>query len=162
MSNSKNVSLYAASAELESLTEAERRALRSSRFSAPPLPPPPQQCQPRLAHPGGPVATNKAAALAKFLERKLQDPGGLDSINPHILEVAVKNAKDTLRASGSSIRHVSSFSDSTEESGKSKGMNPIAEEGEERKGKKKKKRKKKHKGMKVVKASKSKKKKKKF
>ena len=53
----------------------------------------------RLAHPGGPLRTNKAAALAKFLERKLQDPNGLASIDPDILELAVKNAKDTVLTS---------------------------------------------------------------
>lgn len=53
----------------------------------------------RLAHPGGPVATNKAAALAKFLERKLKDPNGLASINPDLLELAVNNAKQTVYAS---------------------------------------------------------------
>lgn len=53
----------------------------------------------RLAHPGGPLATNKAAALAKFLERKRKDPNGLTSINPELLELAVNNAKQTLYAS---------------------------------------------------------------
>lgn len=53
----------------------------------------------RLAHPGGPLTTNKAAALAKFLERKLKEPDGLSSINPDILELAVKNAKDTVFSS---------------------------------------------------------------
>ncbi|RZC51935.1 hypothetical protein C5167_020367 [Papaver somniferum] len=114
--------------DLDGLTEDERKALRGSKFA--PLPPPPKsslKTQPRLAHPGGPIATNKAAALAKFLERKLQDPDGLASINPALIERAVKNAKDTVKASnhaflllshgGSSssgyvIRHVSSFGDS--------------------------------------------------
>lgn len=53
----------------------------------------------RLAHPGGPLTTNKAVALSKFLERKLQAPNGLASINPDLLELAVKNAKDTVNAS---------------------------------------------------------------
>lgn len=53
----------------------------------------------RLAHPGGPLKTNKAAALAKFLERKLQDPNGLSSIDPDLLELAVKNARDTVISS---------------------------------------------------------------
>lgn len=53
----------------------------------------------RLAHPGGPLTTNKAAALAKFLERKLKEPDGLSSIDPDILELAVKNAKDTVISS---------------------------------------------------------------
>ncbi|KAL6952629.1 hypothetical protein U1Q18_044406 [Sarracenia purpurea var. burkii] len=73
----------------------------------------------RLAHPGGPLTTNKAAALAKFLERKLQDPNGLVSIKPELLELAVKNAKETVNASGTShsgrlVRHVDSFGDSEE------------------------------------------------
>ncbi|KAJ6904220.1 hypothetical protein NC651_021377 [Populus alba x Populus x berolinensis] len=79
---------------MEGLSEDERKALRGSKFA--PLPPPSfRSQQPRLAHPGGPLRTNKAAALAKFLERKLQDPNGLASIDPDILELAVKNAKDT-------------------------------------------------------------------
>lgn len=45
------------------------------------------------------MTTNKAAALAKFLERKLKEPDGLSSINPDILELAVKNAKDTVFSS---------------------------------------------------------------
>lgn len=61
----------------------------------------------RLAHPGGPVKTNKAAALAKFLERKLQQPDGLKSINPDLLELAVKNAKETVKASSS--KSITSF-----------------------------------------------------
>ncbi|XP_068663962.1 uncharacterized protein [Aristolochia californica] len=105
--------------ETEPLSEADLRALRGSRFAALPSLPSPPRSQPRLAHPGGPMSTNKAAALAKFLERKLQEPGGLRSINPDLLEQAVKNAKDTLRASSSSgetamgciVRHVDSFGD---------------------------------------------------
>ncbi|CAH1422176.1 unnamed protein product [Lactuca virosa] len=70
-----------------------------------------------LAHPGGPMKTNKAAALAKFLERKSQEPSGLSSINPKLVELAVKNAKETLlyarNASNSErrIQHVKSFGD---------------------------------------------------
>lgn len=45
------------------------------------------------------MKTNKAAALAKFLERKLQDPNGLSSIDPDLIELAVKNAKDTVISS---------------------------------------------------------------
>ena len=52
-----------------------------------------------MAHPGGPLTTNKAAALAKFLERKLQQPDGLDSRNPDLVKLAVKNAKETIKAS---------------------------------------------------------------
>ncbi|KAB5545372.1 hypothetical protein DKX38_013484 [Salix brachista] len=105
---------------MEGLSEDERKALRGSKFA--PLPPPPSSSrpqQPRLAHPGGPLRTNKAAALAKFLERKLQDPNGLASIDPDILELAVKNAKDTVLTSGTSksgtvIHHVTDFGDSEE------------------------------------------------
>ncbi|KAJ6989338.1 hypothetical protein NC653_022042 [Populus alba x Populus x berolinensis] len=108
---------------MEGLSEDERKALRGSKFA--PLPPPSFRSQQprysfffflfisisrvlfidyvsytvRLAHPGGPLRTNKAAALAKFLERKLQDPNGLASIDPDILELAVKNAKDTVMTS---------------------------------------------------------------
>lgn len=57
----------------------------------------------RSAHPGGPVKTNKAAALAKFLERKLRQPDGLRSINPDLLELAVKNAKETVKRSGTGM-----------------------------------------------------------
>lgn len=45
------------------------------------------------------MKTNKAAALAKFLDRKLQDPSGLSSLDPRLIELAVKNAKHTLQAS---------------------------------------------------------------
>lgn len=88
------------------------------------------------------MATNKAAALAKFLERKLQQPDGLKSIDPNLLELAVKSAKATVHASnegpsasGRVIRHVSSFGDSSEDSGE--------DQDKEEKPKKKKKKKKK-------------------
>ncbi|KAF9607394.1 hypothetical protein IFM89_034627 [Coptis chinensis] len=77
------------------LTEEERKAMRGSKF-APLSSRPPTT---RLAHPGGPLTTNKAAALAKFLERKLQEPDGLASLNPALLERAVQNAKETVLAS---------------------------------------------------------------
>lgn len=62
------------------------------------------------------MKTNKAAALAKFLERKSLEPSGLSSINPKLVELAVKNAKETVRASNASnserrIQHVNSFGD---------------------------------------------------
>ncbi|RLM85530.1 hypothetical protein C2845_PM04G33740 [Panicum miliaceum] len=74
-----------------------------------------------MAHPGGPLTTNKAAALAKFLERKLQQPDGLDSLNPDLVKLAVKNAKETIKASEAStsgrvVQHVSSFEDGSEDS----------------------------------------------
>lgn len=45
------------------------------------------------------MTTNKAAALAKFLKRKMQQPEGLSSINPELLELAIKNAKEAVYAS---------------------------------------------------------------
>lgn len=101
----------------EELTEDEKRALRGSKFAPlTSLPSSSRSKPPRLAHPGGPLKTNKAAALAKFLERKLQDPNGLASIDPALVELAVKNAKDTVISSGASssgrrIQHVASFED---------------------------------------------------
>ncbi|KAL7592748.1 hypothetical protein Lser_V15G31655 [Lactuca serriola] len=69
-----------------------------------------------LAHPGGPMKTNKVVAVAKFLERKSQEPSGLSSINSKLVELAVKNAKETVRACNASnserrIQHINSFSD---------------------------------------------------
>ncbi|KAK4586775.1 hypothetical protein RGQ29_023794 [Quercus rubra] len=128
--------------ELETLSEDERRALRGSKFAPlPSLPSSSHRSQPRLAHPGGPLRTNKAAALAKFLERKLQEPDGLASINPDLVEVAVQNAKRTVLPScgtsnsGTTIQHVDSFGD-TEDS---------FEEGKEEKKQKKNKNKNKNK-----------------
>ncbi|XP_059280623.1 uncharacterized protein LOC132034328 [Lycium ferocissimum] len=101
---------------MEQLSEDEKKALRGSKFA--PLPSS-SRSQPRLAHPGGPMKTNKAAALAKFLERKLQDPNGLSSLDPRLIELAVNNAKDTILSSGTSsrgriVQHVDSFGDSEE------------------------------------------------
>lgn len=85
---------------MEELTEDEKRALRGSKFAPlTSLPSTSRSQPPRLAHPGGPLKTNKAAALAKFLERKLQDPNGLSSIDPDLIELAVKNARDTVISS---------------------------------------------------------------
>uniref|UniRef100_A0ACD5Y5M8 Uncharacterized protein n=1 Tax=Avena sativa TaxID=4498 RepID=A0ACD5Y5M8_AVESA len=121
------------------LTDEERRALRGSKFAPLPAPPPSSRPNPRMAHPGGPLTTNKAAALAKFLERKLQQPDGLESLNPDLVNLAVKNAKETIKASkgesstsGRVVRHVPSFEDSSEVSDQ--------DDGEQRKTKKKKKR----------------------
>ncbi|KAM6545214.1 hypothetical protein CsatB_025950 [Cannabis sativa] len=135
--------------EIEELSEEEKKALRGSKFA--PLPPslPPSSSssrpQTRLAHPGGPLTTNKAAALAKFLERKLQDPNGLASINPDLLERAVKNAQETVLASTSSsgriIKHVDSFGDTETE-------DCLEEESSEPKKQKKKKKKRKNKNKK--------------
>ncbi|KAL5785240.1 hypothetical protein ACOSQ2_007632 [Xanthoceras sorbifolium] len=135
----------------EELTEEEKKALRGSKFAPLPSLPSSSSCpQPRLAHPGGPLTTNKAAALAKFLERKLKDPDGLSSINPDLLELAVKNARDTVLTSGSSksgrtIRHVTSFGDSEDSIEEVK-----VEDSELRESKKKKNKKKKNKKQKVV------------
>ncbi|KAF4355207.1 hypothetical protein F8388_012982 [Cannabis sativa] len=120
--------------EIEELSEEEKKALRGSKFA--PLPPslPPSSSssrpQTRLAHPGGPLTTNKAAALAKFLERKLQDPNGLASINPDLLERAIKNAQETVLAN--------SFGDTETE-------DCLEEESSEPKKQKKKKKKRKNK-----------------
>ncbi|KAL6657387.1 hypothetical protein ACP70R_005167 [Stipagrostis hirtigluma subsp. patula] len=114
------------------LTDDERRALRESKFAPLPAPPPTSRPQPRMAHPGGPLTTNKAAALAKFLERKLQQPDGLDSLNPDLVKLAVKNAKETIKASkgepstsGRVVRHVSSFEDCSEDSDDSKDEDEV-------------------------------------
>ncbi|XP_075653533.1 uncharacterized protein LOC142623933 [Castanea sativa] len=150
------------SSELETLSEEERRALRGSKFA--PLPSLPSsssahRSQPRLAHPGGPLRTNKAAALAKFLERKLQEPHGLASINPDLVEIAVQNAKRTVLPtcgtsnSGTTIRHVDSFGD-TEDS--------FEEGKEEKKQKKNKNKNKKNNKNKKEKKEKRKNKKRKF
>lgn len=50
----------------------------------------------RIPHPGGPVATNKAAALSKFLQRKLETSSGSLGLDPALVEAAVENAKATL------------------------------------------------------------------
>uniref|UniRef100_A0A0E0LPK4 Uncharacterized protein n=1 Tax=Oryza punctata TaxID=4537 RepID=A0A0E0LPK4_ORYPU len=124
------------------LTDEERRALRGSKFAPLPAPTAPSRPQPRMAHPGGPLTTNKAAALAKFLERKLQQPDGLESLNPDLVKLAVRNAKETIKASkgepstsGRIVRHVSSFGDSSEKD------KTFQNEGEKSKKKKKKKKK---------------------
>ncbi|XP_051200984.1 uncharacterized protein [Lolium perenne] len=110
-----------------------------------------------MAHSGGPLTTNKAAVLAKFLERKLQQPDGLESLNPDIVNLAVKNAKETIKASkgesstsGRVVRHVPSFEDSSE----------VTDQEEQRKAKKKKKNKRKTKAAKESKLNKTSKKKK--
>lgn len=125
MNNNNVIDIANASGQLETLSEEDRRALRRSRFSslAPaassPKPEKPQS-SPRVAHPGGPVATNKAVALAKFLQRKLQEPSGSASLDPDLVERAVEDAKSSLHADENSkstkrIRHVDSFSEGIEE-----------------------------------------------
>ncbi|KAF3626305.1 hypothetical protein FXO38_29336 [Capsicum annuum] len=104
---------------MDQLSEDEKKALRGSKFAPLPSAPTSSRTQPRLAHPGGPMKTNKAAALAKFLDRKLQDPNGLSSLDPRLIELAVNNAKQTLQSSGTSsrgrtVQHVDSFGDSEE------------------------------------------------
>ncbi|KAK6803561.1 hypothetical protein RDI58_001345 [Solanum bulbocastanum] len=127
---------------MEQLSEEEKKALRGSKFAPLPSVPSSSRPQSRLAHPGGPMKTNKAAALAKFLDRKLQDPSGLSSLDPRLIELAVKNAKHTLQASGTSsrgriVQHVDSFGDS-EESAEDEEVKISVQ----KKGKKNKKRKK--------------------
>eukprot|EP01018_Ginkgo_biloba_P017820 Gb_30255 [translate_table: standard] len=132
-----------ASGQLEALTDEDRRALRGSRFaSLPPIQSEPNK--PRLAHPGGPVATNKAVALAKFLQRKLQEPGGAASLDPDLVERAVQNAKSTLNGDGNSksskkVRHVDSFSESAQETIKLEPDGPPKSNKRKRRKKKKKK-----------------------
>ncbi|KAJ7542458.1 hypothetical protein O6H91_10G107600 [Diphasiastrum complanatum] len=126
------VSLSLASRQLEGLTEEERRALRGSKFASSPLEPADaaKGSQPRgllsgkglgrLAHPGGALATNKAAALSKFLKRKLDGAAGASSLDPALVEVAVNNAKASLIGGVSArskvrVRHVESFSDVEED-----------------------------------------------
>ncbi|XP_010492863.1 PREDICTED: uncharacterized protein LOC104770181 isoform X1 [Camelina sativa] len=144
----------------EELTEDEKRALRGSKFA--PLTSLPSSSRsnplPRLAHPGGPLKTNKAAALAKFIERKLQDPNGLASIDPDLLELAVKNAKETVISSGASssgrrIQHVASFEDVEVSSDDDKIENTKLSKKKKKKNAKKKKdekKKKKNKKHKVI------------
>ncbi|CAI5947031.1 unnamed protein product [Closterium sp. NIES-65] len=111
--------------EIELLTDDERRALRASRFSAERLPSPPRSSHSasaaaaRQAHPGGPLATNKAAALSRFLQRRLaasgegSKGGERGALDPRLVEVAVRNAQATLVAAASSgggaVRHVDCF-----------------------------------------------------
>ncbi|XVE82113.1 hypothetical protein DITRI_Ditri15bG0121300 [Diplodiscus trichospermus] len=141
--------------ETEELSEEERRALRGSKFAPLPSVSLPSRSQPRLAHPGGPLTTNKAAALAKFLERKLQDPNGLTSINPDLLELAVNNAKATVIRSGTSnsgsmVRHVDSFGDSEDSSEEANLEIPKPKKDKQKKNKNKKEKKKKKKNKKKV------------
>ncbi|XP_015899955.1 uncharacterized protein LOC107433210 isoform X3 [Ziziphus jujuba] len=128
----------------EELSEEEKKALRGSKFAPLPSLPSSSRSQPRLAHPGGPLTTNKAAALAKFLERKLQEPNGLASLNPDLIELAVNNAKNTVFSSGTSdsgrnIRHVNSFGDSEPENAQESSEEGKAESSKPKKRKKKKK-----------------------
>nr|XP_018675875.1 PREDICTED: uncharacterized protein LOC103970492 isoform X1 [Musa acuminata subsp. malaccensis] len=149
---------------LQSLAEDERHALRASKFAPLPLPPSSSsRSQPRLAHPSGPMTTNKAAALAKFLERKLQHPDGLNSLDPNLVELAVKNAKETVVAGkgmsstlGSKIRHVASFEDSVE----MHKLQNLEEDDDKEEEKQQKKRKKKTKATQSSKAHKTAKRKK--
>ncbi|XP_062150299.1 uncharacterized protein LOC133858855 isoform X2 [Alnus glutinosa] len=141
---------------MEELSEEERRALRGSKFAPlPSLPPLPPRSQPRLAHPGGPLRTNKAAALAKFLERKLKEPSGLASINPDLLELAVQNAKHTVLSggtsnSGSTILHVDSFGDPEDSSEEGNVGSSELKKFKNKKKKNKKKEKKKNKKRKMA------------
>ncbi|KAL2922783.1 30S ribosomal protein S18, partial [Bienertia sinuspersici] len=66
---------------MEGLTDDERKALRGSKFG--PLPPPP----PPIAH--------TSCSSSSSVPRKLQERGGLDNLKPELIELAVKNAKET-------------------------------------------------------------------
>lgn len=116
----REIKLGDASAQLDNLSEDERRALRGSRFA--PLSTRVSnevKVGARIPHPGGPVATNKAAALAKFLQRKLEKSSGTASLDPVLVEAAVNNAKATLHGLSSTttlkVRHVETFSESDKE-----------------------------------------------
>ncbi|CAL5413162.1 unnamed protein product [Camellia sinensis] len=95
---------------MEGLTDEERRALRGSKFAHLPLASSSfrSKPKPRLPHPGGPLTTNKAATLVKFLERKLQEPNGLVSIKPKLVERLSKMQRILV---GRMVRHVDSFGD---------------------------------------------------
>ncbi|KAK6130490.1 hypothetical protein DH2020_035748 [Rehmannia glutinosa] len=89
------------------------------------------------------MKTNKAAALAKFLERKLQEPNGLASVDPKLVELAVKNAKQTVQCSGTStsgriIHHVDTFGDFEESDGEEKTETSVSKKQKQKKKKKKK------------------------
>ncbi|EPS61143.1 hypothetical protein M569_13657 [Genlisea aurea] len=139
---------------MEELTEEEKKALRGSKFA--PLRPESGRARaiPRQAHPGGPMKTNKAAALAKFLSRKLQNPQGLDSVDPKLLELAVNNAKRTVQrsgtcsTSGTTIHHFATFDDAEDEEVKGNSETPPTLKLKKKKQKQnKKKKKKKKKGL---------------
>ncbi|KGN57091.1 uncharacterized protein LOC101221899 isoform X2 [Cucumis sativus] len=135
---------------MEDLTEEERRALRGSKFAPLPSQSTSSRSHPRLAHPGGPLKTNKAAALAKFLHRKLnQDPNALSSINPQILDLAVRNAKASVHSSGTNIRHVDTFDDPEASFDEGESMNSEPKK-QKKKNKKKKNKNKKNKRQKIV------------
>lgn len=102
--------------EIETLTEDERRALRASRFAghSESTSGQPNRSRPtRLAHPGGTIATNKAAALTRFLQRKFE--AGLSSeLQPDLVDRAVRNAEASLIddvSYGGKIKHVTAFED---------------------------------------------------
>ncbi|RID41783.1 hypothetical protein BRARA_J01715 [Brassica rapa] len=137
--------------DMEELTEDEKRALRGSEFA--PLTSLPSSSRSQLpssdfhvlAHPGGPMKTNKEAALAKFLERKLQDPNVLSSIDPDLIELAVKNSRHIISSewdfetssSGRRIQHVASFEDvENTKLSKKKKKKKIKEEKKKKKNKK--------------------------
>ncbi|KAL3648853.1 hypothetical protein CASFOL_005256 [Castilleja foliolosa] len=127
---------------MDGLTDDQKKALRGSKFA--PLPNAPNQTRfnPRQAHPGGPMKTNKAVALAKFLERKLQGPNGLASLDPKHVELAVTNAKQTVQCSGTStsgriIRHVDTFGDYEGSDGEDKTETAVLKKHKQKKKKKK-------------------------
>ncbi|KAH7351745.1 hypothetical protein KP509_19G012900 [Ceratopteris richardii] len=141
----RNIKLGHVSSQLEGLSEDERRALRGSKFAPLPAGTVEVSTQPRIPHPGGPVATNKAAALAKFLQRKLETSGSV-SLNPTLVEAAVENAKASLHGT-TNVRHVDAFSDSDKEAdmeiAPGTDDKPMHDIGKKKKGQKKNKKKRK-------------------
>ncbi|KAI5080561.1 hypothetical protein GOP47_0003744 [Adiantum capillus-veneris] len=141
----RNINLGDASTQLETLSEDERRALRGSKFA--PLPVHANKkvtAEPRIPHPGGPVTTNKAAALAKFLQRKLETSSGSLSLDPVLVEAAVENAKANLHGISTSsvkVQHVETFSDSDKEVEEERRVDTkvVQSNGNKKKRKKKKK-----------------------
>ncbi|KAG2300191.1 hypothetical protein Bca4012_011786 [Brassica carinata] len=112
---------------MEELTEDEKRALRVA-----PL-------------------TSLPSSYGSQPPRKLQDPNGLSSIDPELIELAVKTARDTVVSSGTSssgrtIQHVASFEDVEVSSDDDKIENTkLSKKKKKKKGEKKKKQNKKHK-----------------
>ncbi|KAL8506825.1 hypothetical protein ACS0TY_017640 [Phlomoides rotata] len=84
------------------------------------------------------MKTIKVAALAKFLERKLQVPNGLASVDPKLVELAVKNAKQTVQCSGTSasgriIHHVDSFGDDEDTNGEEITITAVPKKNKQKK-----------------------------
>ncbi|KAH0860522.1 hypothetical protein HID58_088783 [Brassica napus] len=123
---------------MEELTEDEERALRAQRKQIR------STCFSSFLLSLSAAQTNKAAALAKFLERKLQDPNGLSSIDPPLLRVSGTSI------SGRRIQHVASFEDVEVSSDDDKIENTKLSKKKKKKKIKEEKKKKKNKKHKVI------------